>query len=102
MKKEIPADIQAVLVLHIGKNFADITTASQIEILERKRKRFWIMIGANLFALIFFSYSFLGGLTQISDVIFYILGGVFTLNMLLIFYQRNQVNHTLDWLRKEN
>lgn len=96
----IPNEIRAVLELHLGKNFADIAKNDQIDILNKKRKRYWIMIAANLFALIFFSYSFIAGITEINEYIYYILGVVFVLNLLLIFYQRKQIGIAIDFLRK--
>lgn len=98
-EKEIPAYVQAVLELHIGKNFREYSVDFQVEMLEKRRKRYVLMIFVNLFALLFFSYSFIYGITQIAEFIYYILGVVFVLNMLLIFYQRKQINKVLDYLR---
>lgn len=97
---EIPAIVRAVLELHIGKNFAEFTTESQIELLEKRGKRYRIMILVNLLALLFFSYSFIYKITQIADVIYYVLGVVFVLNMLLIFYQRKQLMSALEYIRR--
>jgi len=94
----IPVEIRAVLELHIGKDYANVGKNDQLEILLKKRKRYWIMIAANLFALLFFSYSFISGITQISEFIYYILGVVFVLNLLLIMHQRKQIQATLDYL----
>ena len=100
MNKEtqIPIDVRAVLELHIGKNFADVSKDEQVNILVKKRKRYWLMIAANLFALLFFSYSFIYGITQINEFVYYVLGVVFVLNLLLILYQRKQIQTTLQYL----
>lgn len=88
-----------MLILHVGKDFVNFGKSAQIEILEKKRSRYRIMIAVNVFALLFFTYSFIGGITQLNDVVYYVLGTVFVLNVLLIFYQRKQINITLDYLR---
>jgi magnesium-transporting ATPase (P-type) len=100
-KKDIPGDIQAVLELYVGKNFESVETESMIEILIKRGKRFYLMIFVNILALIFFSYSFLNDITQISDFVYYALGAVFVMNISLIFYQRKQLNRTLEYLRNQ-
>lgn len=102
MNKETqtPIEIRAVLELHIGKNYTEVSKDDQISILLKKRNRYWIMIAANLFALLFFSYSFITGITQISEFVYYILGVVFVLNLLLILYQRKQIQSTLHYLNQ--
>lgn len=100
MKKEtqVPVEIRAVLELHIGKDYENVDKQDQMAILAKKRNRYWIMIAANLFALLFFSYSFISGITQISEFIYYVLGVVFVLNLLLIMYQRKQIQSTMNFL----
>lgn len=98
---DIPKEIEAVLILHLGKNYADYDTQSQVEFLEKKKKRYRIMLAVNVFALLFFTYSFVGGITQLSNVVYYVLGTVFVLNVLLIFHQRKQLNVAIEYLRKQ-
>lgn len=96
----IPEDIQAALILHIGKDFLQIDKDGRLMILERKKNRYRLMIGVNLFALLFFTYSFLGGLTQLSMIIYYVLGTVFVVNMLMISHQRKQLLAAIDFVKK--
>lgn len=98
----IPAAIRAVLELHVGKNHPEVPDTIKLELLEKRFKRYRIMILVNLFALLFFSYSFISGITQIGDLVYYGLGVVFVLNMALIFYQRKQVKMTIDYLREHS
>lgn len=100
-KNNIPEDIKAILTLHAGKNFTDFDVPSQIGLLIQKRKRYWFMIAVNLFALTFFTYSFIGGITQLNSVVYYALGTVFVLNVLLIFYQRGQISRAVSWLEEQ-
>lgn len=100
-KKDIPADVRAVLELHVGKNFESVEPETMIEMLHKRRNRFYLMIFVNVLALIFFSYSFLNNITQISDFVYYALGVVFVMNISLIFYQRKQLNRTLEYLERQ-
>lgn len=100
-KKDIPADVRAVLELHVGKNFESVEPETMIEMLHKRRNRFYLMIFVNVLALIFFSYSFLNDITQISDFVYYALGVVFVMNISLIFYQRKQLNRTLEYLERQ-
>jgi len=97
-KINIPNDIKAILTLHVGKNFSETETSSQVQQLLQKRKRYWLMIAVNLFALVFFTYSFFAGITQLNSFVYYALGTVFLMNVLLIFYQRSQISRAIDWL----
>jgi len=99
---QTPASVKAVLELHVGKNFPEVPTHIQLELLEKRAKRYRIMILVNLFALLFFSYSFISGITQIGEFIYYALGVVFVLNMSLIVYQRKQVNETIAYIRSQS
>lgn len=96
----IPAAIRAVLELHVGKNHPEVPNAIKLELLDKRVKRYRIMILVNLFALLFFSYSFISGITQIGEFVYYALAVVFVLNMSLIFYQRKQVMQTIDYLNE--
>jgi hypothetical protein len=98
----IPAAIRAVLDLHVGKNHPEVPTSIKLELLEKRVKRYRIMILVNLFALMFFSYSFISGITQIGDLVYYGLGVVFVLNMALIIYQRKQVMLTINYLKEQS
>ena len=91
----IPDHIRPILELHLGKEFEQLDTKTQIEGLKKRRSRYWIMILVNAFALLFFSYSFIYEITQLNDFIYYALGTVFVLNVLLIFHQRKQLDVAL-------
>jgi hypothetical protein len=95
----IPDNIRPILALHLGKEFDQLDTKTQIEGLKKRRSRYWIMILVNAFALIFFSYSFIYGITQLNEFVYYALGSVFVLNVLLIFHQRKQIDIALQYLQ---
>lgn len=97
---EYPKDIQAILVLHLGKEFQMLTKQTMLEALGKRRSRYWIMIIVNALALLFFSYSFIYGITQLSDLVYYGLGTVFVLNVLLIFHQRKQINRAITYVEQ--
>jgi hypothetical protein len=103
MKKNIPIPdhIRPILQLHLGKEFEQLSYEQQLEGLKKRRSRYWIMILVNAFALVFFSYSFIYGITQLSDIVYYALGTVFVLNVLLIFHQRKQIDVALRYMEAE-
>lgn len=53
----------------------------------------------NLLAIIFFSYSWYFGITQLSNTIFTILVAVFAMNVVLIMFQRRQIRELSDFYR---
>jgi len=95
---DIPSDISAILTLHLGKEYAAISTQDKLAALRKRRSRYWVMIAVNALALFFFSYSFIYEITQLNDIVYYALGTVFVLNVLLIFHQRKQINRAIDFL----
>lgn len=99
-ENEYPNDIKAVLILHLGKDFALLKREEMLTSLLKRRSRYWIMIIVNALALLFFSYSFIYGITQLNDIVYYALGTVFVLNVLLIFHQRKQLNLAVDYLER--
>lgn len=100
-QNEYPSDISAILTLHLGKDFAQLSVQDMLAGLHKRRSRYWLMIVVNALALLFFSYSFIYGITQLSDIVYYALGTVFVLNVLLIFHQRKQLNLAIDYLEKK-
>ncbi|MCC5926729.1 MAG: hypothetical protein JJU41_09250 [Bacteroidetes bacterium] len=99
--KEIPSDISAILTLHLGKEFTSLEVTEMLEGLRKRRSRYWVMIAVNALALLFFSYSFIYEITQLNSVVYYALGTVFVLNVLLIFHQRKQINLAIEYLEAQ-
>jgi len=93
--------LDAILKVHLkDEEQQSLPVDEQIPILEKKkRKQGWFLV-INIIAILFFSYSFLYNITQLSNTILYILGAVFLVNVLLIFYQRKQIVELIIYLKK--
>lgn len=92
---------RSYLNVHLKKDELDIPADEQIAILQKKnRKQRWFLV-INVAAILFFGYSFFLGITKLSDTLFYILGAVFVINMVMIFYQRKQIGMLIQYLEQK-
>ena len=90
--------MESTLRVYLKSDQLSLPRNEQIEQLrKKKRKQGWFLI-INIIAILFFSYSFLYGITQLSNTILYILFAVFAINMVLIIYQRKQLGELIDYL----
>jgi hypothetical protein len=90
--------IDSFLRLHIGKEHANLPSAEKIAHLYRKDRKYWIMMGVNILAIAFFGYSFLAEITAMSAWIFYLLMGVFVLNIIFLSYQKRRIREVIEYL----
>ena len=91
--------LQSYLNIHLKKDELDLAPGGQLEALSKKRRNKWIQLAVNIAAILFFGYSFYYDITQLSEVFFYIIVGVFVVNVGLIFYQKNQLDELEDYLQ---
>jgi magnesium-transporting ATPase (P-type) len=92
---------QSYLHIHLKEEERSLPQKEQVQILQKKnRKQSWFL-GINMAAILFFGYSFYYGITQLSNTLLYILGGVFVINVVLIFYQKKQLNKLIEYLKSE-
>ena len=90
---------ETFLKYHLGENFADLNEEDQQKLLKARDRRFNLLMIINVVALIFFSYWFLADVTQLSDIIFYVLLAVFLLNMLSVGYQKKMLGEVKEYVR---
>ncbi len=91
--------LQSYLNIHLKKDELSLSPANQIEALHKKKRNKWIQLGVNIAAILFFGYSFYFNITELSNTFFYIVFAVFVINVGLIFYQKNQIEELVDYLR---
>jgi len=91
--------LQSYLNIHLKKDELDQPPGGQLEALGKKRRNKWIQLAVNIAAILFFGYSFYYDITQLSEMFFYIIVGVFVLNVGLIFYQKNQLDELEEYLQ---
>lgn len=101
MDTEHQEQVESYLRAQLKTHQLSLPADEQVELLRKKKRRqLWFLI-INIIAILFFGYSFFYGITELSNTILYILAAVFTLNVLLIFYQRKQIGELIDYLKKQ-
>ena len=93
---------QAYLKLYLKEDQRGLSEEEQIEIIQKKNRSKWWHLAINILAIAFFTYSFFEGITQLSDILLYILFGVFVINVGMIFYQKKQMNRLVAYLKWKN
>lgn len=73
----------------------DLPRAEKIEELNKKLRSKSIHFILNISIMILFVFMFLNGITTFSDWFYYVLFGVFLLNMILIYLQRRQIRELI-------
>ena len=73
----------------------DLTQTEKIEELNRKLRNKSIHFILNISIVVLFAFMFLNGMTTFSDWFYYVLFGVFLLNMILIYLQRRQIRELI-------
>lgn len=90
---------QALLNVHLKQEERSKPIAEKIDLIQKKDRNKWWMLGVNVAAILFFGYSFMFGITQLSNTLLYILLIVFVVNVGLIFYQKKQLGELVEYLR---
>ncbi|PAU93362.1 hypothetical protein CK503_11530 [Aliifodinibius salipaludis] len=91
--------LQSYLTIHLKKDELSLPESEQLDALQKKKRNKWIQLAVNIAAILFFGYSFYFDITQLGQTFFYIIFAVFTINMGLIFYQKNQIDELLEFLQ---
>lgn len=90
--------LQSYLNIHLKKDKQSLSLDEQVEELQKKNRKKWIMLAVNIAAILVFGYSFYYDITQLGQTFFIIIVVVFGINVGLIFYQRKQINELIDFL----
>lgn len=95
---------QALLKVHLKEKERSKSIKEKINLIQKKDRNKWWMLGVNVAAILFFGYSFMFGITQLSNTLLYILLIVFVVNVGLIFYQKKQLGELVEYLqwKKQN
>lgn len=91
-------DIESTLILHVGKNHAEVPLPLKKELLEKKKKKHVGMAVVNVVALASFGYAFQSGMSSLPGWVFGLMIVVFSVNVGMIFWQRNLMNKALAFL----
>lgn len=91
--------LHSYLNIHLKKEQRELPEDEQIEALHKRDRNKWIHFAINLLALLIFGYSFYFDLTRMSRTFFIIIAVIFSINVLLIFYQKKQIRDLIEYLR---
>lgn len=95
---------QSYLKIHLKNQQREESIPEQIKALQKRGRFKWWHLVINVIAILFFGYSFYFGITQLSQTFFIIIMVVFGINVVLIFYQKKQINDLiayLSWKQKQ-
>lgn len=79
----------------------ELTDEEKIPFLEKKRRSKWIQLALNVSIILLFAYMYFSGLTTFGNWFYYLIFGIFALNVLLIFFQVKQINVLIDHFQLE-
>ena len=79
----------------------DLTTEEKIEFLHKKSRNKSIHFIMNVVIVIFFIFMLINGATTFGDWFYYVLFGIFALNMILIYFQKKQITNLITYLDKK-
>jgi len=83
------------------RNNQDLTDSEKIPILEKKLRSKTIHLVINIAIIVIFIFMFAGGLTTFPEWFYYILFGVFALNLFLIHLQKKQIRSLMNYLNQK-
>jgi hypothetical protein len=86
--------------VHLRGN-KDLSTEEKIEFLKKKSRNKSIHFIINVVIVIFFILMLVNGATTFGDWFYYVLFGVFALNMILIYFQKKQITSLIEFLNRK-
>lgn len=77
----------------------DLDLEGKLQKLDKRDRRIYYFLIANLVAAVFFVYSYFRGLSTLSGYMYLVLFGIFILNVFLLVYQRKQIKRLRTYLK---
>jgi len=81
------------------KRHQDKPVSDKKKLLEKRMRSKLYQIIFNFAIILFFAYSYYYNITSLGETFFYIIVIVFTVNVLLLFYQRKQIDELMRYYR---
>lgn len=79
----------------------DLPDEEKISKLENKRRSKWIQIVFNIVVVTGLGYAYYAGYRPFADWVYYLLGFIFVLNVVLLYWQKNQIDDLYSYLEKK-
>ncbi|MDZ7718496.1 MAG: hypothetical protein U5K72_06740 [Balneolaceae bacterium] len=86
--------------VHLRKH-EDLPDEEKISKLERKHRSKWIQIIFNVVVITGLVYGYLVGYRPFAEWVYYVLGFIFVLNVVLLYWQKNQVEELAAYLERK-
>jgi len=88
--------LESYVNVHLRKK-TDLPDKQKIPALEKKRRSKLYQLLLNIAIILFFAYSYFYDITSLGDLLFYILVIVFLINVIMLIYQRKQIDELVGY-----
>ena len=82
------------------RNSEDLGDEEKISKLEKKHRSKWIQIIFNVVVILGLGYAFYNGYRPFDDWVYYLLAFIFVLNVILLYWQKNQIEQLSAYLKQ--
>lgn len=82
------------------RNQEDLADEEKIAKLEKKHRSKWIQIIFNVVVIMGLAYAYFSGYRPFDDWVYYLLAFIFVLNVVLLYWQVNQIEELANYLKK--
>lgn len=86
--------------VHLRKE-SDLSDEEKISKLHNKRRSKWIQIIFNVVVISGLGYAYFAGYRPFVDWVYYLLAFIFVLNVVLLYWQKNQIDDLSAYLEKK-
>ena len=91
---------ESYLKLFIKSDAVDLE--GKLQALNKRDRRLYYFLIANIIAAVFFVYSYIRGLSTLNGYMYIVIFGIFILNVFLLLYQRKQIKRLKKYLKETN
>ena len=85
--------------VHLRKH-EDLPDEEKIDKLESKHRSKWLQIIFNVVVITGLTYGYLVGYRPFAEWVYYLLGFIFVLNVVLLYWQKNQIEQLAGYLKQ--
>lgn len=82
------------------KKYEDLPNEEKIGKLETKHRSKWIQIIFNVVVITGLAYGYIIGYRPFAEWVYYVLGFIFVLNVVLLYWQKNQIEQLAGYLKQ--
>jgi len=90
--------LESYAKVHLRKK-TDLPDREKVPVLEKKKQSKIYQLLLNIAVILFFAYSYFYNITSLGDIFFYLLVFVFMINVMMLIYQRKQINKLIEYYR---